>query len=207
MNDQYKTISETSQSVFRDKGSRFIAQIIPVNSETEVKERLEELRKQYHDARHHCYAYRIGPEGELWRTNDDGEPSGSAGKPILGQLLSFEISDILAVVIRYFGGTKLGIPGLINAYRTATREAIGAGVIAEKLVTSELEISFEYPVMNHVMRCVKEYDLEMVSTEFENECSIVCKVRKSILQEVTDTLLKAEKLKCSVVPVSANNEN
>lgn len=192
MSDTFKTLEDNCQSVYRDKGSKFIAHIYPVDTEVRIKEILEKLRKRYHDASHHCYAYRLGPAGDIWRLNDDGEPSGSAGKPIYGQLLSFDISDVLAVVVRYFGGTKLGIPGLINAYRNAVKDAITAGKIVEKTETTDIIITFGYLNMNNVMRCIKDNNLELVSAEYGNECVIVCRVRNSMLGVVTGALNKYE---------------
>lgn len=184
MSDTFKTLEGNCQSVYRDKGSKFIAHVYPVETEVRIREILEALRKQYHDASHHCYAYRLGADGDIWRFNDDGEPSGSAGKPIYGQLLSFDISDVLVVVIRYFGGTKLGVPGLINAYRSAARDAINAGKIVDKIMTTDIRISFDYLNMNYVMRCVKDFSLEIVSGEYNNECVVVCRVRNSLLEQV-----------------------
>jgi uncharacterized YigZ family protein len=185
VNDLYKTVEMPSQSIFRDRGSRFIGLIYPVRSVEEVKELLDQLRKTYHDARHHCFAYRIGPEGETWRINDDGEPSGSAGKPIHGQLLSYEVSDVLAVVVRYFGGTKLGIPGLINAYRSAIRDALAANQIINRIVTHDINIAFRYDTMNLVMKIVKDETLEVISSEFGMECQLVVRMPKSVLPKIT----------------------
>lgn len=177
--DTYKTITKPSEGFFKDRGSRFISRAFPVSSEEEVKEILQNLRSEYYDARHHCYAYILGPNKSAYRINDDGEPSGSAGKPIHGQLLSYDLTNILVVVIRYFGGTKLGIPGLINAYREATKDALNQADIKEKLVTETLIITYDYPLMDVVMRFIKEKHLEIVETKFELNCQIELKVRKS----------------------------
>lgn len=177
--DTYKTISSPSEGFFKDRGSKFISRAFPVTNEEEVKSILSDLRQEYHDARHHCYAYIIGSDKSAYRINDDGEPSGTAGKPIYGQLLSYDLTNILVVVIRYFGGTKLGIPGLINAYREATKDALNQANIKEKLVTETLFITYDYPLMDVVMRFIKEKNLEIVSTKFELNCQIELKVRKS----------------------------
>jgi uncharacterized YigZ family protein len=200
MNDDvYRTVDGRSQSVFRDKGSRFIGYVIPVTSQEQIKDELESLRKEYHDARHHCYAWRLGAGGELWRVNDDGEPSGSAGKPIYGQLLSADISDVLAVVIRYFGGTKLGIPGLINAYRTATREAIETAITIEKVLYAEFSVAFGYPSMNQVMRVVREHGVEIIRNDFNIHCAIHARVRKSDLTRVSGLFEKIGKTRVSLL--------
>ncbi len=181
MKHAYHTIARPGESVIRDRGSRFLGFVFPVNNLNTIHEILDQYRKSHHDARHHCYAYRLGLEGEEWRANDDGEPSGSAGKPIHGQLLSQEITNVLALVIRYFGGVKLGVPGLINAYRSATRDAIDDTTIVKKLTKTDLTIRFEYPVMNKVMKMIKEEDeIEMVTNHFDLKCEIQCKVPTGI---------------------------
>src|SRR6056297_2588024 len=151
----YKTIKSKGEGLFKDKGSKFIALAIPVETEEEVKSALEEVRNAYHDARHHCYAYRLGPLMDIYRANDDGEPSSSAGKPILGQIRSYELTNILIVVIRYFGGIKLGVGGLIQAYKTAAEEAIRNAKIIEKKLHDIYRVSFEYSEINEVMRILK----------------------------------------------------
>lgn len=171
--DRYNSILSPSEGIFRDKGSKFIAIAFPIRDEAEIQLYLEDIRRQYHDARHHCYAWRLGSTGESYRINDDGEPSGTAGKPILGQMLSMEISDILVIVVRYFGGVKLGVGGLINAYKAATREALEEAVICTKEIRARFELSFEYPKMNDVMRFVRENGLEIESTDFQISCKMV----------------------------------
>jgi len=156
--DIYKSISAPSEGLFKDNGSRFIALARPVGSEAEVRDFVASVRKQYHDARHHCYAYRIGHDGALWRSSDDGEPSGSAGRPILGQIDSRGLSDILVVVVRYFGGIKLGIPGLIRAYKTSTADALDKACVIEKTATEPFRIRFPYYTMNEVMKGLKDRD-------------------------------------------------
>ncbi len=186
--DIYRTIKEPVEGLFKDRGSRFIARAFPVRREDEVKEILSKLRREYHDARHHCYAYILGPSKSAYRINDDGEPSGTAGKPIHGQLLSRDLTDIIVVVIRYFGGVKLGIPGLINAYREATKDALDKAVIVEKLVTDKLIIEYDYPLMDVVMRFLKEKNIEIINTKFELNCRVEIAVRRSETEQVTNSL-------------------
>jgi uncharacterized YigZ family protein len=179
MDDTYKTIKEKSEGLFKDKGSRFISFAYPVSSEEEVKSILQEIKKSHHSARHHCYAWRIGTERIRFRANDDGEPSSSAGKPILGQLHSFELTNILIVVVRYFGGTLLGVSGLINAYKTAAADAIINAEIIEKTIESEFEITFTYNQLNDVMQIIKNENLNQVKTDFNEYCLIRFLVRES----------------------------
>ncbi len=186
--DLYHEIKSPSEALFKDRGSKFIAKAYPVFSENEVKEVLDNLRKEYYDARHHCYSYILGADKKKFRINDDGEPSGSAGKPIHGQLLSHDLTNILVVVIRYFGGTKLGIPGLINAYRTATKEAIANTKILSKTVNDIYSIEFEYPMMQTAMRFVKEEDVKQLLTKFEISCYIEISVRKNDSEMIFDKL-------------------
>ncbi len=154
--DTYKTIDSEAKGLFKDRGSRFIAIAVPVTSQEEIKRRLEELRKEYHDARHHCFAWVLTPDRQAWRVNDDGEPSGTAGRPILGQINSRELTNILVVVIRYFGGTLLGVSGLINAYRTAAADALDNSSVVERHLTDSWMITFPYTSMNDVMKVLKE---------------------------------------------------
>ena len=182
--DTYRSISGMSEALFKDRGSKFIARAYPVESEEDVKFYLAELRKEFYDARHHCYSYVLGANKEVYRINDDGEPSGSAGKPIHGQFLSLDISDVLVVVIRYFGGTKLGVPGLINAYKTATREALETADIVIKTIEEEIVIEYDYPLMNPVMNLIKDENLKIKETLFE----IRCLVKLSVLQSQTDRI-------------------
>ena len=177
--DTYMSIASPSEGLFKDKGSRFIAFAHPVGSEEEVKAVVDALKKEYHDARHHCYAYRIGKDGEKYRANDDGEPSGSAARPILGQIDSQGLSDILVVVVRYFGGIKLGIPGLINAYRTATADALDKAGKVTKIAGSWYRLEFSYDRLPAVMKILKDMDLPQREQRFGNECSIEVRVRLS----------------------------
>jgi len=182
--DVYLSVADESQGMYREKASKFIAFAMPVSTEDEVKEKLESLRKSYYDANHHCYAYRLGHENPVYRANDDGEPSGSAGKPIYGQILSTRLSDVLVVVVRYFGGTKLGIPGLIHAYRTAAREALNHANIIEKTICVNCRVYFGYESMNQVMRILKEEQSKILKHISEENCTIEFLVRKSALQKV-----------------------
>jgi len=186
--DNYNEIETESEGLFKDKGSKFIARAFPVFHEEEVKPILDQLRKEYYDARHHCYAYILNPDKSAYRTNDDGEPSGSAGKPIHGQLLSHDLTNILVVVIRYFGGTKLGIPGLINAYKSATKDAIDNNTIVQKTVKDVYSLKFEYPLMNVVMRFIKDEDLETLKNVFELSCYMEIAVRKSESERVLELM-------------------
>lgn len=177
--DSYKSISEPSDGLFKDNGSRFIARAYPVETEEEIKEIVAALKKEYYDARHHVYAYRLGYKGDKFRANDDGEPSGSSGRPVLGQIDSFGLSDILVVVIRYFGGIKLGIPGLIRAYKTSTADALENACIIEKIASRRFRVSFGYMSMNSVMKVFKDMGLEQKNQKFDMECSMETTVRLS----------------------------
>ena len=183
MSDIYKSISSRGEGLYKDNGSRFIAFAIPVESEDEVKELVAGFRKEYHDARHHCYAYRIGAAGETWRASDDGEPSGTAGRPILGQIDSAGLSDILIVVVRYFGGIKLGVPGLIKAYKTASAEAVANAAQCEKIAGSWYRVGFGYDSMPAVMKMVKDLDLPQRAREFGEQCTMELRVRGSLKEE------------------------
>lgn len=190
--DTYLTIAGKSEGLYKEKGSKFIALAFPIQSEEEIKTILVDLRKQYHDARHHCYAYILGFKSESWRANDDGEPSSTAGKPIHGQLLSRNLTNTLVVVIRYFGGTKLGVSGLINAYKTAASEALDAATIVEKTVNDIYKISFAYPATNEVMRLIKDEDLFVINQVFDTSCSVTIGIRQSKLTLVLDKVDKID---------------
>lgn len=176
--DIYKTINGTAEGRNRDKGSKFLAYAFHVENEAEIKEHLSGLRKRYYDATHHCYAWRLGAKGESFRANDDGEPSGTAGRPILGQLLSKELTYTLVVVVRYFGGTKLGVPGLIAAYKEAAAEVLDDCEILELTEDAYYDITFGYLVMNDVMKVIKELSPKIISQEFDNECKMSLAVRR-----------------------------
>ena len=177
--DQYKSIAAPSEGLFKDNGSRFIALAYPVETEEQVKTILAGLRKEYHDARHHCYAYRLGYKGDVFRSSDDGEPSGSAGRPILGQIDSLGLKDVLVVVVRYFGGIKLGIPGLIRAYKTSTTDALSQAAVVEKIAGQRFRITFDYLSMNSIMKVIKEMDLAPAAQQFGERCTLEVRVRLS----------------------------
>ena len=184
--DSYKSIAAPSEGLFKDNGSRFIARAYPVETEEEIKDIVASLKKEFYDARHHVYAYRLGHKGDKFRANDDGEPSGSSGRPDLGQIDSNCLSDILVVVIRYFGGIKLGIPGLIRAYKTSTADAIANAEIVEKIASKIYRVHFGYMSMNSVMKVFKDMGLEQRNQKFDMECSIDTSVRLSLV----DTFLE-----------------
>ena len=170
--DQYQTISKPSKGLYKEKGSKFIGYAIPVNDKEKVKQHLAEIKQEHRSARHHCYAYRLGNNGDDYRTNDDGEPSGTAGKPILGQLQSFQLTNVLIIVVRYFGGTKLGTSGLIRAYRSAAKDALNNAVIIQKQVLHYYEISFDYTAMSQVMNCLRLCEAKMIGKIFEEKCFV-----------------------------------
>ena len=182
--DSYKTIKTSSEGIFKDKGSKFIAFAYPFENESEIKNIIEPLRKEHFKAVHFCYAYRIGLDRTNFRVNDDGEPSGSAGRPILNVLLSREITNVLVVVVRYWGGTLLGVPGLINAYKSATEETIANAEIIEKTVNDVCQINFGYVQMNDIMKVVKDFDLKIRNQQFDNQCVMEVEFRQSISSQV-----------------------
>lgn len=190
----YKTIEAAAQGEYTEKRSKFLAFAHPVQTVEEVKNWVEQYQKKYYDARHCCYAYMLGAARTDFRANDNGEPSGTAGKPILGQINSAELTDILLVVVRYFGGIKLGTSGLIQAYKTAAAEAIGAARIVEKTVDAEVSFFFEYPLMNQVMRIVKEESPTIVNQGYDNDCSMTLRIRKSLLPKLKERLSKVDTL-------------
>lgn len=193
--DMYKTIEGTAAGEYTEKRSKFLAFAHPVRTVEEVKTWVEQYQKKYYDARHCCYAYMLGAERKDFRANDNGEPSGTAGKPILGQINSNELTDILIVVVRYFGGIKLGTSGLIQAYKVAAAEAIGAAHIIEKTVDAEVSFFFEYPFMNQVMRIVKEESPTIVGQGYDNDCSMTLRIRKSLMPRLTERLSKVDTLR------------
>ena len=188
--DTYKSIAEPAEGLFKDNGSRFIALAYPVETEDEIKEIVQRLKKEYHDARHHCYAWRLGLDGEPWRANDDGEPSGSAGRPILGQIDSAGLSDILVVVVRYFGGIKLGIPGLIRAYKTSTADALASARVIEKVAGRWYTLHFPYDSLPAVMKLAKDMDLPQRNQSFLSECTLDVRVRLSAEQDFLERTKK-----------------
>jgi uncharacterized YigZ family protein len=192
--DTYRTIKAASEGAYSEKRSKFLAFAMPVRSVEEVKQIVAEYQKKYYDARHVCYAYMLGAERKEFRANDNGEPSGTAGKPILGQINSNELTDILIVVVRYFGGVKLGTSGLIVAYRLAAAEAIAAAEIVEKTVDEDVTFHFEYPFMNDVMRIVKEEEPQIVVQDFDNDCTMTLRIRKDSMPRLKARLEKVSAL-------------
>ncbi|KZS41826.1 hypothetical protein AWE51_20750 [Aquimarina aggregata] len=183
--DTYKTITAPSKEVlFKDKNSKFFGFSFPVTNEEEVKQIIDQLKKRHHSARHWCYAWQIGTETIRYRSNDDGEPSNSAGQPIYGQIQSFDVTNILIVVVRYFGGVKLGVGGLINAYRTSAQLALENSNIIEKTINIDFIIIFEYKDMNKVMRIIKEHNLNITKQELELNCKIHISVRKKLADKI-----------------------
>jgi uncharacterized YigZ family protein len=197
--DEYKTLQEISEGLYKEKGSKFIAIATPAATFDEVKLQLELLRKRYHDARHHCYAYRLGEEPFEIRFSDDGEPSGTAGKPIFGQIQSFDLTNVLITVIRYFGNVKLGTGGLIRAYRAAARDAIENGKIIKKTWLTNFEIQFNYLQMNDVMHIIKDENLRIVSQDSSDQPSILLEIRKGNAESVLNKFSALEKIKCTVI--------
>ncbi len=192
--DTYYTLGDEAEALYRDKGSKFLAYGYPVTCVEEIKERLDVLRKRYHDATHHCYAWRLGPRGEKFRINDDGEPSSTAGRPILGQMLSREVTDALIVVVRYFGGTKLGVPGLIEAYRQSAALVLKNATIEQHTVNVQVVIRFSYLATNDVMRLVKELQPQIVAQRFDTICTMTLAIRQGRVAQLLDRLSKVEGL-------------
>lgn len=195
MEDTYRTIRDLSEGYYTEKRSRFLSFALPVRTPDEVKTQLDIYRKKYYDARHLCWAYMLGPDRTTFRANDDGEPSSTAGKPILGQINSNNLTDILIIVVRYFGGIELGTSGLIVAYRTAAAEAIAAAHIEERTVDETITITFEYPHLNSVMRIVKEDKPEVLTQSFELTCEMTLRIRQSRMDALKSRLLKVDSLR------------
>jgi uncharacterized YigZ family protein len=200
--DTYKTITKASEEIlFKDRGSKFYGYAFPVTSDEEIKLHLDQLKKQHHTARHWCYAWQLGKGYESYRANDDGEPSNSAGAPIYGQLQSFDVTNVLVVVVRYFGGTKLGVGGLIQAYKTAAKEALETSVIVQRTIDVRLLLKFDYPEMNKVMRIIKEEGLKITNQKMELNCELTIEVRKKNLKRIFnlfDTVYKVAVKKLKV---------
>lgn len=193
--DTYKTILAPVEGIYTEKRSKFIAIALPVTTLEQVKEHLDRLQKQYYDARHVCYAYMLGPERTNFRANDNGEPSGTAGKPILGQINSNELTDILIVVVRYFGGIKLGTSGLIVAYKAAAAEALASAEVVTRTVDEVVQFSFEYPMMNEVMRVVKEMEPKILEQGYDQDCLMTLQIRRSRMETLRQRLLKVDTLR------------
>ena len=188
--DTYNTITQESSGLYKEKGSKFIALAYPVTNEDEVKEILAEVKKEYYNARHHCYAYVLNPDKSAWRVNDDGEPSGTGGRPIHGQIQSFDLTNILIVVVRYFGGTKLGVSGLINAYKAAAQDALSQAKIIEKTVNEVYKLEFPYEEMNDVMRIIKEENIDILDNQYDEACIITYSIRKNEADRIKFRFMK-----------------
>ncbi len=193
--DSYKTIKTGARGIYKEKGSKFIAISKHITSEDEFKVFLDEIKKEFYDARHHCYAWRLGLEDDRHRSNDDGEPSGSAGKPILNQMLSKKLFNTAVIVVRYFGGTKLGVSGLIGAYKTSAREALEESIVVKRFVYNTLELHFKYPRLNDVMRIVKEENISITEQIFELECLLRVKIKKNDTERVISRLTLFHEIK------------
>jgi uncharacterized YigZ family protein len=193
--DTYKTVKSPAEGIYKEKGSRFVSIAIPVSDQEEIKPIIDRIKKEHHEARHHCFAYMIGHERNIWRINDDGEPSGTAGRPILGQINSFGLTNILIVVSRYFGGTLLGVSGLINAYRSAAASAIQNAELLEKTLQEYYEITYPYISMNDVMRILKEENIGQSEQSFDIECRIILNFRVNLKERVLSRLSRIDGLK------------
>ena len=195
--DNYLSISSSSEGLYKESGSRFISFAYPCRDAASAEEMVKKLRKEYYDATHHCYAYRIGLKGEIWRANDDGEPSSTAGRPILGELLSRNLSDVLVVVVRYFGGVKLGVPGLIKAYKAATQEALDKAALVTRTATEPMVIVFPYEHTDKVLKELRKRGIEDSDKKFEAECSLTAHVPLSMREGLKEALLKIEDVRIS----------
>ena len=193
--DTYLTIEKPTEAIFKDKGSKFLAYAYPVENDQQIKEILNQLKKEHHTANHHCYAYRLGADKMNFRANDDGEPSNTAGKPILGQIQSHDLTNILIVVVRYFGGTLLGVSGLINAYKSSAAEVIKASAITEKQILFNYTIQFYFEHLNDVMKLLKQLDCKITNQQFDNNCEISFSIRKANSEQCEEKLKKIEGLK------------
>jgi uncharacterized YigZ family protein len=192
--DTYRTIKSFSRGIYKEKGSKFVASAWPVKQEYEIKSILEETRKKHHEAKHHCYAYVLGQDMLTWRVNDDGEPSGTAGRPILGQIKSYGLTNLLIIVSRYFGGTLLGLSGLLNAYRKAAADALANAEIIDHIVLESYEISYPYSAMNDVMKIIKEENIEQSGHLFDLECKIIITCRSSVKEKIIKRFRRIEGL-------------
>lgn len=197
--DTYKTIGIPVEGLYKEKGSKFIAYAFPVSNEQQIKEITIRLKKEHHSARHHCFAWRLGPDHLLFRVNDDGEPSGTAGRPIFGQIQQHDLTDILVVVVRYFGGILLGTSGLTNAYKAAASDVLTKAVLLEKIVETTIEVNFDYLAMNDFMTLLKEFQLEMKENHFDLDCKAKISVRKQLTDIVLEKLGKIDNLSASII--------
>lgn len=194
MEDLYKTIAVPAEGLYKEKGSKFISFAYPVQTEEQIKGIVAELKDKFYDARHHCYAWMLGAGKKNFRANDDGEPSSTAGRPILGQIQSNDLTNILIVVVRYFGGTKLGVSGLIHAYREAAADALNHVEIIEKTVDEQLRICFSYLVLNDVMKIVKEENPDVLERNFELQCEMLLSIRQKDLVHLKERLEQVDSL-------------
>lgn len=197
--DTYKTIGAPGEGLYKEKGSKFIAYAFPVSDEQQIKEFIVRLKKEHHSARHHCFAWRLGSDLKLFRVNDDGEPSGTAGRPIFGQIQQHDLTDILVVVVRYFGGILLGTSGLTNAYKQAAANVLTNTLIVERIVETAIEVNFDYLAMNDFMMILKEFQLEMKESQFDLFCKAKILVRKQLTTIVLEKLEKIDKLNASII--------
>lgn len=193
--DTYLTIEKSTEAIFKDKGSKFLAFAYPVENDHQIKEILNQLKKEHHTANHHCYAYRLGADKMNFRANDDGEPNNTAGKPILGQIQSNDLTNVLIVVVRYFGGTLLGVSGLINAYKNSAADVIKASTIIEKQILFNYTIQFYFEHLNDVMKLLKQLDCKITSQQFDNNCEMSFSIRKANSEQCEEKLKKIEGLK------------
>jgi uncharacterized YigZ family protein len=193
--DTYLTIEKSTEAIFKDKGSKFLAYAYPVENDQQIKEILNQLKKEHHTANHHCYAYRLGADKMNYRANDDGEPNNTAGKPILGQIQSNDLTNILIVVVRYFGGTLLGVSGLINAYKNSAADVIKVSSIIEKQILFNYTIQFYFEHLNDVMKLLKQLDCKIINQQFDNNCEICFSIRKANSEQCEEKLKKIEGLK------------
>lgn len=197
--DSYKTIAKPAEGSYSEKRSKFIAYAFPVQNEQEVKNRLAEIQKKHWDARHHCYAYILGPHKDAYRTNDNGEPSGTAGRPIYGQLLSKDLTNTLVIVVRYFGGIKLGVSGLQNAYKVAAKEALDAAVIEERTIQEQYRVVFEYVKMNDIMQILKDPEIQVIDRQSDMRCTYTISVRQREADRITEALRKVSMTEVSAL--------
>lgn len=182
--DTYKTIQSPAEGIFRDRGSKFMGYAYPIQTEEDIKSILQNLKAEHPKARHHCWAMRLSPDRSVFRINDDGEPSGTAGRPILNTLLSHDLSQVLVVVVRYFGGTLLGVPGLINAYKTAAQEAINTANIIKKTINDHYRLQFNYLQLNEVMKVIKDEHLTIINQQMDNSCELVVEIRQKAVNQL-----------------------
>ena len=197
--DTYKTIQAAAEGLYKEKGSKFIAYAFPVSNEQQIKAITAKLKKEHHSARHHCFAWRLGTEHQSFRINDDGEPSGTAGRPILGQIQQQELTDIVVIVVRYFGGILLGTSGLTNAYKQAAADALAHAKTVVKIIETLIEINFDYLAMNDLMLVLKEYDLEIIESHYDLTCQVKIRVRKDLTALVLEKLKKIGKLNAGII--------